>query len=171
MSKSFKNLDKDMLLEILGDFAANWLAHDGTWFLAAENKHGLEEAIFLDREAWREFSPVEARRIMKRHGITAGGGLDALKKALGLRMYALLNEQEITNETPGSFVFKMVDCRVQSARRRKNLPDFPCKSVGVVEYAEFAKAIDPRIKCECIACPPDDVKRDYFCAWKFTLGK
>ena len=169
MSESFKNMSKDMLLEILGDFAANWLAHDGTWFLAAEKAHGLEEAIFLDREAWREFSPVEARRIMTRHGITAGGGLDALKKALGLRMYALLNEQEITDETPGSFVFKMVDCRVQSARRRKNLPDFPCKSVGVVEYAEFAKAIDPRIKCKCIACPPDNAKRDYFCAWRFTL--
>ncbi len=171
MNESFKNLEKDMLLEILGDFAANWLAHDGSWFLAAEKAHGLDEAISLDREAWREFSPVEARRIMKRHGIAAGGGLDALKKALGFRMYALLNEQEITDETPGSFIFKMVDCRVQSTRRRKNLSDFPCKSVGVVEYAEFAKVIDPRIKCECIACPPDDVKRDYFCAWRFSIGR
>jgi hypothetical protein len=171
MSESFKNLDKDMLLEILGDFAANWLAHDGTWFLAAEKAHGLEEAIYLDREAWRGFAPVEARRIIKRHGIAAGGGLDALKKALGLRMYALLNDQEITDETPGSFVFKMVDCRVQSARRRKNLPDFPCKSVGIVEYTEFSKAIDSRIKCECIACPPDETKRDYHCAWGFSLGK
>ncbi|MCX5867672.1 MAG: DUF6125 family protein [Proteobacteria bacterium] len=171
MSKSFKNMSKDMLIEILGDFAANWLAHDGSWFLAAEKEHGLDKAISLDREAWREFSPVEARRIMKRHGIAAGGGLGALKKALGLRMYALLNKQEITDETPGSFVFRMVDCRVQSARRRKKLTDFPCQSVGVVEYAEFAKAIDPRIKCECIACPPDDVKRDYFCAWRFSLGE
>lgn len=169
MSESFKNMSKDMLFDILGDFAANWLAHDGTWFLAAEKEHGLDEAISLDREAWREFSTVEARRIMKRHGIAAGGGLDALKKALGFRMYALLNEQEITEETPGSFIFKMVDCRVQSARRRKNLPDFPCKSVVVVEYAEFAKAVDPRIKCECVVCPPDDVKRDYFCAWRFNL--
>ncbi|MBU2575277.1 MAG: hypothetical protein KKH28_14505 [Elusimicrobia bacterium] len=169
MNEYFKNMSKDRLLAILGDFAANWLAHDGAWFLAAEKEHGMEEAISLDREAWREFSPVEARRIMKRHGIAAGGGLDALKKALGLRMYAMLNEQEITDETPESFVFKMVDCRVQAARRRKNFPDFPCKSVGIVEYAEFAKAVDPRIKCECIACPPDEVKRDCFCAWRFTF--
>jgi len=169
MSESLKNLSREMLFDILGDFAANWLAHDGTWFLAAEKAHGLQEAIHLDREAWREFSPVEARRIMKRHGIPEGGGLGALKKAFGLRMYALLNEQEIIEETPESFVFKMVDCRVQSARRRKNLPDFPCKSVGIVEYAEFAKAIDPRIKCECLACPPDETKRDYHCAWRFSL--
>lgn len=166
---SFKNLTKEALLEILGDFAANWLAHDGTWFLAAEKEHGLEKAIFLDREAWRKFSPVEARRIMKRHGIPAGGGLDALKKALGFRMYALLNRQEIIEEAPKSFVFRMVDCRVQAARRRKNLPDFPCQSVGTAEYEEFAKAIDPRIKCECLACPPDEVKRDCFCAWRFSL--
>ena len=171
MSGSFKNMSRDMLLEVLGDFAANWLAHDGLWFLAAEKERGLEEAVLVDREVWREFSPLEARRIMKRHGLAPGGGLAALKSALGLRMYALLNRQEITEESPESFVFKMVDCRVQSARRRKNLPLFPCRAVGDVEYGEFARTIDPRIRCECLACPPDETGREFYCAWRFSLEK
>jgi len=64
----------------------------------------------------------------------------------------------------------MKDCRVQTARRRKGLPDFPCKPVGLVEYAGFAATIDPRIKTECIQCPPDDCG-DEACVWRFTLGE
>jgi hypothetical protein len=63
----------------------------------------------------------------------------------------------------------MVDCRVQAARKRKNMPLFPCKTVGLVEYSEFANTIDSRIKTECIACPPDAGERDFYCGWKFTL--
>ena len=64
----------------------------------------------------------------------------------------------------------MLDCRVQSARRREGLSDFACKPVGVVEYTEFARAIDPRIHTRCIACPPDAGAREWFCAWEFTLA-
>jgi hypothetical protein len=63
----------------------------------------------------------------------------------------------------------MNDCRVQAARRRKGLPDFPCKPVGLVEYGNFASSIDPRFLTECIACPPDPHPDQYWCAWKFTL--
>jgi hypothetical protein len=63
----------------------------------------------------------------------------------------------------------MNDCRVQSARKRKNLPDFPCKSVGLVEYSGFAQAIDPGIQTRCLACPPDPHPDHYWCAWEFTL--
>jgi hypothetical protein len=65
--------------------------------------------------------------------------------------------------------FEMNDCRVQSARKRKGLPDFPCKPVGLVEYAGFASTIDPRIQTRCLACPPDPHPETYWCAWEFTL--
>ncbi len=95
--------------------------------------------------------------------------MEGLKKALYFRMYSLINVQSIVDEGPESFVFQMNDCRVQSARKRKNLDDYPCKSAGLVEYAYFASAIDKRIETECIGCPPDDHPEDWFCAWRFTL--
>ena len=67
-------------------------------------------------------------------------------------------------------MFRMDDCRVQSARKRKNLPDYPCKSGGLVEYASFAETIDPRIRTECVGCPPDAHPAEWYCAWKFSLG-
>ncbi len=161
---------REMLEGMLTDFAKNWLAHDGLWFQAVEKQFGLEKAIELDREAWEKFTVIEAKRIMDRHNISENSGLDGLKKALAFRMYAFINKQEIRNETDRSFEFYMVDCRVQSARRRKQMPLFPCKSVGVVEYSEFAKTIDPRIKTECICCPPDESAGDgFYCGWRFSI--
>ena len=63
----------------------------------------------------------------------------------------------------------MTNCRVQYARKSRGLPDFPCKSVGIQEYSLFAQTIDPRIKTNCIACPPDSHPENYWCAWEFIL--
>jgi len=167
--KNLADFPKEKLIGMLEDAAKNWLAHDGLWFLAVEAEHGMDPAIQHDRTAWEKFTVIEAKRIMKRHGIAPGSGLAGLKKALGYRLYAHLNEQEIVEETEHSFVFRMNDCRVQSARKRDNRPDFPCKPVGLVEYAGFAETIDARIKTECICCPPDEHPSTYYCAWKFSL--
>lgn len=166
------SLSPEMMRGMLEDFAKNWLAHDGLWFQAVEKQHGINHAIELDTEAWERFTVIEATRIMQRHGIPENGGLEALKKALQYRLYAFINEQEIRNETEDSFEFVMVDCRVQSARKRKGLDFFPCKSVGVVEYAGFARTIDPRIKTECICCPPDpEAGEEFYCGWRFSLDQ
>ncbi len=163
------DLDRDDLLGIIDDMAKNWLAHDGLWFQAVEKKYGMEAAIEADTEAWRLFSPIEAKRIKARYSIPEQGGIDGLVKALGYRMYARLNDQEIVEKTAASVIFRMCECRVQSARTRKNMPLFPCKSVGIVEYTEFAKVIDARLETEVISCPPDAFNGEYYCAWKFTL--
>ena len=170
MATNLENLSRETLEKMLVDFSKNWLAHDGLWFQAAERQYGIEKAIELDTEAWKRFTVIEAKRIMALHGIEENSGLEGLKKALDFRLYAVLNEQRIENETENSFEFYMIDCRVQSARRRKNMTLFPCKSVGIVEYTGFATTIDPRIKTECIGCPPDKhAGEKYYCGWLFTI--
>lgn len=165
----FTKLSSEDLLKIIDLFAKNWLAIDGTWFLAAEEKFGIDTAIELDVESWRRFSPIEAQRIMKEFGIPSGSGLTGLKMALQYRVYARLNKQSIVDLDQTRFVFRMNECRVQDARKRKNLPDFPCKAVGLVEYAEFARTIDPRITTKCLACPPDPHPDNWWCAWEFSI--
>ncbi len=163
-----RHLSRDDLLKLVEVYARNWLAHDGCWFLAAEERLGMDVAMELDTHAWRCFSPVEARRIMAAFGIAPGSGLAALERALKLRLYAAINPQVIEWTNEGALRLHMLECRVQQTRRHKGLPDFPCKSVGMVEYTEFARAIDPRIETVCIACPPDPVT-DGYCTWEFCL--
>jgi hypothetical protein len=164
----FNELSREELLKLLDVFAKSWLAHDGCWFLAVEEKYGLEQAIELDTAAWHRFAPAEARRIMKAFDIPEGGGLEALANVLNYRLYSAINIQSVEWVDDRTMLFKMVECRVQQTRRRKGLPDFPCKSVGIVEFSRFAEAVDPRIKTRCISCPPDPTG-DFFCGWEFTV--
>ncbi len=165
---TLNDLSREQLIEVINNFAKNWLAHDGLWFQAVERVHGMDEAIRADTEAWEKFSPIEAKRIKHLLNLREQAGLEGLREALEYRMYAVLNRQssEFVN---GRLRFYMNDCRVQSARKRRGLSDFPCKPVGLVEYATFAKTIDPRIETRCIACPPDDHPDDYYCGWEFWI--
>jgi hypothetical protein len=164
-----RQLSRDELIDLLEDAAKNWLAHDGLWFLAAEDTFDIETAIELDKRAWEQFTVIEAKRIMRRLRLEPGGGIPALKQALQRRLYAYINVQEILDVDERTIIFRMNKCRVQTARQHKGLPDFPCKSVGLVEYTNFARTIDPRFHTRCIACPPDDHPDEYWCAWEFTL--
>lgn len=163
------NLPKDSLLALLDSVAVNWLANDGVWFQAVEFDHGMNDAKRCNDSCWAHFSPFEAWSIKKLLNLPARPGLDGLKKALQYRLYARINTQSFTEEGHDSLVFQMNACRVQAARNRKGLEDYPCKSGGLVEYTYFARTIDPRITTTCIGCPPDPHPQDYFCAWRFTL--
>jgi hypothetical protein len=164
-----KDLDRKQLLGFITDAAKNWLAHDGLWFLEVEKKYGMDVAIEMDGNAWRTFTQIEAQRIMKRLDIEPHGGIPALVQALKFRLYAFLNVQEVVEMSPTRCVFRMNDCRVQAARKRKQLPDFPCKPVGLLEYTHFARTIDPRIETRCVACPPDPHPKDFYCCWEFSI--
>ena len=130
-------LDKETLVDLLEDAAKNWLAHDGLWFQAVEKEFGMDAALKLDAKAWKIFTQLEAKRIMHHLGIAPGGGIEALEQALQYRLYARINEQSMYRVDDRTLRFEMNACRVQTARERKGLPDFPCKSVGIVEYAYF----------------------------------
>ena len=165
---SFEEFSREDLVKLIEMHAKNWLAHDGSWFLAIEETYGTETAIDMDIRAWERFAEAEARRIMRAFDIPAGGGLDSLEQALRYRLYARVNTQHIARTSADTLIFRMTECRVQLARQRKGLPPFPCKPVGVMEFSMFARTIDPRVQTRCLTCPPDPVE-DTFCAWEYTL--
>jgi len=169
--RAFAAMSRAQLLTALDVFAKNWLAHDGCWFLAAEERYGQEVAIELDTTAWRRFAAAEARRIMEAFGIAPHGGIDALARALTYRMYSFINPFRIERSPDGRALrFFMESCRVQETRRRKGLPDFPCRPVGQVEFETFARTVDSRIVTSCLACPPDP-EADGHCGWEFTTAR
>ncbi len=167
--KPLLDLPSEKLEKLRDAMAVNWLANDGVWFQSVEFKQGMNDAKRCNDSCWGQFSPFEAWSIKRQLGLPENSGLEGLKKALKFRLYAFINEQSFAEETETSFVFRMDQCRVQNARKRKGLDDYPCKSGGLVEYATFAEAIDSRIKTECISCPPDPHPEDYFCAWRFSI--
>jgi len=163
------DMSQESLTELLDSVAVNWLANDGVWFQAVEFESGMNDAKRCNDSCWAHFSPFEAWSIKKYLDLPRNPGLEGLKKALGFRLYARINTQSIIEEGPDSFIFQMNECRVQSARKRKGLADYPCKSVGLVEYPYFARTIDAGIATECIGCPPDEHPEEWYCAWRFKI--
>ena len=151
----------------LGDYAADVKGDEVYCCIGTTKKKTPDQAAYHKIDFG---IPVATAKLCAANNIEKNSGLESLKKALGFRLYAFVNQQEIRNETDNSFEFYMVDCRVQSARKRKNMPLFPCKEVGIIEYTLFASTIDERIKTEVICCPPDkEAGVDFFCGWKFYI--
>lgn len=162
-------MPEEKLNKLREGLAVNWLANDGIWFQAVESSCSMDDAKHCNDAAWSKFSPIEAWSVKRLLNLPEASGLEGLKQALQFRLYAFINEQSVCDETPDSFVFRMNNCRVQSARKRKGMADYPCRSAGIIEYSSFAATIDPRIKTSCVACPPDAHPDDWYCAWKFYL--
>jgi hypothetical protein len=163
--------DDETISSLQTAMAKNWLAMDGIWFQTVEFSEDMLMAKKCNDEAWEQFSPFEAMRIKNILDLPFRAGLEGLKKALNYRLYADINVQSIANETENSFDFFMNECRVQQARQRKGLDDYPCKSAGIIEYTTFAQTIDDRITTSVISCPPDEHPKEYFCGWRFTLNE
>ena len=164
-----ERLSSAELRAALLDASKLWLAHDGLWFLAWEERHGIDGAMEGDRAAWRKFAELEAKRIMTRLGVEPGGGIEALAECLRHRLYANICRFKLMQRGENELRIRMVDCRVQDARRRKQLPPFPCGNVGGVEFSTFAKTVDPRFETECLQCPPGEISPGGWCEWHFRL--
>lgn len=168
MAQGLDALTREELVELLEITAKDLIALDGTWFQSLEREQGMDTAMEHDRAAWRRFVPSEARRLKKLLDLSDRCGLEGLAEALPLRCTSLANEWEILWEDD-ALVFRITDCRVQNARARKGMEFHPCKSVGELEYAGFAAALDDRIRCECASCLPDVTDNTCNCAWRFRM--
>ncbi|MBE0651942.1 MAG: cytosolic protein [Bacteroidales bacterium] len=168
--KALLELDDEKIDELREAVAVNWLANDGVWFQAVEFSEGMKPAKKCNDAAWGKFSPYEALRIKKILSLSEHPGIAGLKKAMAYRLYGTVNTQSFANETENSIDFFMNECRVQSARKRKGLDDYPCKSGGIIEYTTFAKTIDSHIKTRIIGCPPDVHPDNWYCGWQFYIS-
>lgn len=160
---------REELLLLISDIAKTWVTGDGLWFQAIEGSEGMVQAKTVNDSCWSLFARLEAFKIKGFMGLEVKSGLDVLEQALKLRIYSTINAHSTEWDAEGNLLFNMTECRVQAARRRKDLDDYPCKSAGITEYTEFALGVDPNIVTECVWCPPDRVPNQQFCAWKFSL--
>jgi hypothetical protein len=164
------NMEKERLINLIKAMSFSWLAGDGVWFRAVEDNYDMYTSKRCNDTCWTKYSPLEAAMIKSYLQLPQQSGLDGLEQALSFRLYANINEQTI-ERSGNELILRMVKCLVQQTRRRKRLPDYPCKSAGVAEFPTFAKTIDSRIKTECISCPPDEHPKAWVCAWRFYIPK
>ena len=166
--KELEQLSREQLIELLFIDSKNVIAMDGVWFQSVERELGMEAAMHHDEEAWKRYTCSEARRIKAFLGLPEHPGLEGLARALSYRMVDRANPTEVILQEQ-KLIYKVTLCRVQEARKRKNMPLHPCKSAAVYEYGGFAATIDDRIRCRCVSCYPDITEETCACAWEFWI--
>ena len=109
MNEELKILSREQLIELAEIYSKNWLACDGLWFQAVERRQGMDGAMDCDKEIWRSFTVIEAKRIKEFLGLPERAGLEGLERAMRYRLYANLNDEsyEISGN---SLVYRTLNC-------------------------------------------------------------
>ena len=115
-NKLIEEMSKEKLLELIEMYSKNWLAMDGVWFQSVEKEFGMDKAMVHDVNIWKQFTVIEAKKIKKFLELDDRPGLEGLAKALSLRFYANINDDEIEVEG-NKLIYTMADCRVENVPR------------------------------------------------------
>jgi hypothetical protein len=142
---------------------------DGLYFLGIEKKFGTEAAAEIDAGVWEVMAGIEARILAKMFHAGENPDVPTIMELLRRSSWAL-DQPFKTVETSGRRAILTVNrCRTQEVRLNKGLGEFPCKKVRFGYLKNFALTLNPNVKVNCLACPPDKHPKDSWCKWEFTL--
>jgi len=163
MDIQIREEEKDKYVEFL---LRQYRLVDALWFLAVEDRFGLEAAVELNEKVWEEMGGRSAREIKKRFEIKEGG-LKGFLRAIKYFPWCIILGFEF-EEREGRLLLRVRNCLPQIARIKSGRGEFPCKSMHLKEFKAFCREIDEKLSVKCVFAPPDDHPSDCFCLWEFT---
>jgi hypothetical protein len=163
-----ENMEAPELRKYLDFLLWHYRVVDGFWFMSVEKEHGHETAERLVKTVWEKIAGMAATDLVRRFGIEEKG-IKGLVKSLHLFPWTLLVGFQITENGDDEAFVSVPECPAQVAGVKLGLPEFHCRDMHRADFESFARAIDPRIKVECLFSPPDHPP-DLFCKWRFSLS-
>jgi hypothetical protein len=163
-----RELSNEALVDVLFMHIRDLFAVDGLYFLGIERRFGSEAAVEIDTRVWENMAKIEVRRLVKTMGVS-GADIPSFMQALRSCSWSLDTEKKEIMVEENRGIYRNTKCRVQTRRAEKGLKEFPCKGVRYNWLKLFAKELNPKIKVNCITCPPDDHPDDLWCEWEFVM--
>lgn len=163
-----RELSREELIDTLFLHIRDIFAVDGLYFLGIEQEFGNDAAVEIDTRVWEDMAKIEVRRLVKTMGVS-GEDIPSFMQALRSCGWSLDTEKKEIEVGENRGVYRNTKCRVQTRRAEKGLKEFPCKGVRYNWLKLFAKELNPKIKVNCLLCPPDEHADDLWCEWEFVM--
>jgi len=167
--KMLAKVPVDGLLDYLFLQIRNLWRVDGLYFLGIEKRFGTEAAAEIDSGVWEAMASIEAKSLQKTFHVGENPDLSTIFGLLRRSSWALDQPFKTVETSKDRAVLRVDRCRTQEARLGKGLSEFPCKKVRFGYLKNFAATLNPKVKVNCLVCPPDKHPRDSWCQWEFTL--
>jgi len=166
-----ETLEEEKLKELLDIGGRLWLTIDGLWIQSVERELGTQKCLEMYTKIMAQNGAIEARRLGRFLGLPEGKAkIDEVIAARGLFNGGVRSEHKWISDK--EVILDLYNCRPQQGRAEKGQPIFPCKEMETAHLGSFTRQLNPKLKVECLFCPPDerpaDVPKEVSCRWKIT---
>ena len=160
-------MPKERLIDYIELVDKNFWTLQNNWIINMEARYGDEVALEFDDLAFGRCCEIQVYRLKKFFGL--GDDIPALMKIFDFSQFCSTLDTEFHDITDKQVMWRVTRCPIQLARIERGESEIPCKVSAIPINEKIAKAINPKMKCTCIICPPDPHPADRWCEFKFTI--